>query len=511
MQKKKVSLIQKIIIICGKAGDKLPHPAILYCYVTAFFLLVAHFLNGTEFRIPGQEEVSRVTTLLNRPGVEYMLTKMFSNFSGMSILPILIVMAAAVGIGEASGFWETLVVKCFKKIPDRFLVFLFLLVCINGNLMSDASLIIFPVLGAMLFQSRNRNPLLGITLAYGGYLCGLSANLFLASTDANVAAVTNDVLPTLEITKNLTIHVASNYYFMAVSAIVLAIVGTFITKWGVEPAINQDSTIDCKAGFDPDAFGGHSPEQNRGLRLAGLVSLCYILIILAMVIPKNGLLRNAETLTILPKSPFMSSIVPLLAILFGLAGAVYGFAAKTMTRGTDVINAMGNGIKSIANVLVVFFIAAQFINYLTKTNLAAYFAVSGANWLAGKGLTGIPLIIALVILVSIINIFAGSVSTKWAMIAGIIIPMMALLGYHPAYAQCIYRVGDALTNSVNPIFYYLPLILGVVQKYKKDAGVGTVVAYQIPYFLGYSVVWTAMLILWYVMGWNLGPMAPVML
>ena len=64
MQKKKVSLIQKIIIICGKAGDKLPHPAILYCYVTAFFLLVAHFLNGTEFRIPGQEEVSRVTTCL---------------------------------------------------------------------------------------------------------------------------------------------------------------------------------------------------------------------------------------------------------------------------------------------------------------------------------------------------------------------------------------------------------------------------------------------------------------
>lgn len=258
----------------------------------------------------------------------------------------------------------------------------------------------------------------------------------------------------------------------------------------------------------------HSEDIRRnktGLRLAGLVSLCYILIILAMVIPKNGLLRNAETLTILPKSPFMSSIVPLLAILFGLAGAVYGFAAKTMTRGTDVINAMGNGIKSIANVLVVFFIAAQFINYLTKTNLAAYFAVSGANWLAGKGLTGIPLIIALVILVSIINIFAGSVSTKWAMIAGIIIPMMALLGYHPAYAQCIYRVGDALTNSVNPIFYYLPLILGVVQKYKKDAGVGTVVAYQIPYFLGYSVVWTAMLILWYVMGWNLGPMAPVML
>ncbi|WP_125144221.1 AbgT family transporter [Clostridium transplantifaecale] len=510
-KKKKGSFLQKMILACGRAGDRLPHPAILYCYVTVFFLIVAHVLNGTTFQIPGQESVSTVTTLLSRSGLEYILTKLFSNFSGMSILPILIVMAAAVGIGEASGFWEALVIKCFKKIPDRLLVFLFLLVCINGNLMSDASLIIFPVLGAMLFQSRNRNPLLGITLAYGGYLCGLSANLFLASTDANVTAVTNDVLPTLEITKDLTIHMASNYYFMAASAIVLAVVGTFITKWVVEPAINSDTSIDCRACFDPASFEGDSPEQSRGLRLAGIVSLCYVVLVLAMVIPPHGLLRNAETFTILPKSPFMSSIVPLLAILFGLAGAAYGYGAKTVKRGTDIINAMGNGIKSIANVLVVFFIAAQFINYLTKTNLAAYFAVSGANWLAEKGLTGIPLIIALIILVSIINIFAGSVSTKWAMIAGIIVPMMALLGYHPAYAQCIYRVGDALTNSVNPIFYYLPLILGVVQKYKKDAGIGTVVAYQIPYFIGYSVIWTLMLILWYVMGWNVGPMAPVML
>ena len=125
-EKKKGSFLQKMILACSRAGDRLPHPAILYCYVTVFFLIVAHVLNGTTFQIPGQENVSTVTTLLSRSGLEYILTKMFSNFSGMSILPILIVMAAAVGIGEASGFWEALL-SALRKFLTVFWYFCFCL------------------------------------------------------------------------------------------------------------------------------------------------------------------------------------------------------------------------------------------------------------------------------------------------------------------------------------------------------------------------------------------------
>ncbi|NCC69843.1 MAG: AbgT family transporter, partial [Clostridia bacterium] len=93
-----------------------------------------------------------------------------------------------------------------------------------------------------------------ITLSYAGYLSGLSANVLLASTDANVTAVTADVLSTLEITKDLTISMASNYYFMCVSAFVLALIGTFVTLKFVEPALNNEPNVDLKANFDENVF-----------------------------------------------------------------------------------------------------------------------------------------------------------------------------------------------------------------------------------------------------------------
>lgn len=488
-------------------GNKFPHPIVLFLWAILVVLVLAWIFNGTEFTIPGNETPSKITSLFNAAGLQYILTTLFSNFSGMSIVPILIAMAAAVGIGEKAGFWEALIVRCFKNIPDKLLIFLFLFICINGNLMSDASLIIFPTLGAILFQSRKKSPLLGITLAYCGYLGGLSANVLLASTDANVSALTETAMQTLDITKNLTITVASNWFFMAASAVMLAAVGTFITLRFVEPAVNKEPNVDWEAEFDPAALEV-TKEQTKGLRAAGIAALVYIALVLLCVVPKNGILRNADG-GILPKSPFMSSIVPLLALLFALLGIVYGKAAKTLTGSTNVIGAAIKGINSITSALLAIFVAAQFNAYLTKTNLASYIAVSGANWLKNMNLSGIPTVVALVFFVMILNIIAGSVSAKWAMISTIVVPMMALLGYHPAYAQCVYRVGDALTNSINPIMYYIPMILAVVRKYKKDAGIGTVIAYQFPYFVAFTIMWTAMLILWFVTGWPLGPGGPV--
>lgn len=504
-RKEKQSFLKKFCAI----GDKFPHPIVIFLWMIVIVLVLAHLMDGTEFQIPGQESVSTINTMFNRAGLTAILTKMFTNFSGMAIVPILIVMAAAVGIGEATGFWETLIIRCFRGIPDKLVIFLFLFICINGNLMSDASLIIFPALGALLFQSHNKNPLLGVTLAYCGYLAGLSANVLLASTDANCAAITESVLPTFELTKDLTVHVASNYYFMCISAFALAAVGTFVTVRFVEPALNREAGIDWKASFDMEALS-ISDYQRRGLRAAGVVCVVFIALVLALVLPENGLLRN-DAGGILPKSPFMSSIVPLLSILFALLGIVYGIAAKTVSSSTQVISGASAGIRSVAAPLLTLFVAAQFNAYMTATNLAAYIAVSGANWLVSMNLTGIPLILAIMVFVMLLNFVAESVSTKWTMIAGIVIPMMAILGYHPAYAQTIYRVGDALTNSINPIMYYIPLILEVARKYKKDAGIGTIIAYQFPYFIAFTILWSLMLVVWFVFDLPLGPGAPVLI
>ena len=95
--------------------------------------------------------------------------------------------------------------------------------------------------------------------------------------------------------------------------------------------------------------------------------------------------------------------------------------------------------------------------------------------------------------------------------APIMVPMFALLGYHPAFAQVVYRIGDAVTNTVNPISIYIPMVLVHMKRYKKDAGIGTVVSYQIPFFIGFSIIWCIQLIIWYVLNLPLGPLAPVLL
>jgi aminobenzoyl-glutamate transport protein len=56
---------------------------------------------------------------------------------------------------------------------------------------------------------------------------------------------------------------------------------------------------------------------------------------------------------------------------------------------------------------------------------------------------------------------------------------------------------------------YLPFIVLLAQKYKKEAGVGTVVSLMIPYTLIILGVWTLFFIAWYLLGVPLGPGAPV--
>jgi aminobenzoyl-glutamate transport protein len=50
------------------------------------------------------------------------------------------------------------------------------------------------------------------------------------------------------------------------------------------------------------------------------------------------------------------------------------------------------------------------------------------------------------------------------------------------------------------------MIVTFAQRYEKDAGVGTVIALMLPYILVLCVLWTLLLVAWYLLGlpWGLG-------
>ena len=73
------------------------------------------------------------------------------------------------------------------------------------------------------------------------------------------------------------------------------------------------------------------------------------------------------------------------------------------------------------------------------------------------------LLTSIILVSSLLNLFVGSASAKWALIAPVMVPMLMLLGISPEMATAAYRVGDGATTSftthgVLPADLFLPAL-----------------------------------------------------
>jgi aminobenzoyl-glutamate transport protein len=123
----------------------------------------------------------------------------------------------------------------------------------------------------------------------------------------------------------------------------------------------------------------------------------------------------------------------------------------------------------------------------------------------------VPLVLGVVLLTCSIDLMVGSASAKWALLAPVFVPLFMLLGYTPELTQAAYRVGDSITNIITPLSSNFPLVLMFLQRYAPKAGIGTLTAMMLPFSLANLVAWTLFLVLWILLGWPLGPGAPLYL
>jgi aminobenzoyl-glutamate transport protein len=172
---------------------------------------------------------------------------------------------------------------------------------------------------------------------------------------------------------------------------------------------------------------------------------------------------------------------------------------------------MGKAMETLGLYLVLVFFAAQFVAYFNWTNIGLIVAVKGAQALQASGLGAIPLILSFVLLSSFLNMFMGSASAKWAIMAPVFVPMLMLLGYSPELTQTAYRIGDSSTNIISPMMTYFALIVAFVARYDAKAGIGTVIATMLPYTVTFLLVWMTMLVIWMLVGAPVGPGAPLFL
>lgn len=491
-----------------RVGNMVPHPAIIFFWLIAIViaLSVIFAAMGTgityEFANPETSEIETRTTvirsLLSADGIAFMFTSPVANFLGFGAVGVIIVAMIGVGVAEESGLIATLVRKIVEIAPRSIFTFIVVMLGVVSSIAADAGYLVLVPLAAAAFHSLGRHPLAGLAAGFSGVAAVFLVNLFVTPTDALVVEMTNDAIALADPTQSITL--VGNLYFMIASSILMGIICTLITEKIVEPRLGP-YTGDAV----PEAGGNLSPEQSKGLRYALWALIGFALVIGALTAPSGAPLRHPETGEILSGSPFMSGLIVLISILFFTVGFAYGKGAGTIANLTVAIGMVVKTFSGLAGLIFLLLVISQFIAFFNYTNMAVVMAANLADFLETVPIGGVGYIIFFVSTVFVIDLIITGAAAKWAILAPVFVPLFMRLGGDPDLVLAGYRVGDSPANVITPLNVYLGVMVGFAGKYVKDAGIGTIVALMLPYTLILIVLWTLLLIAWYLFGLPLGP------
>ncbi len=498
----------RFLTIIEKVGNALPHPGTLFAGMALLVVLLSWVAAQADIMVihPGTGDEIRPVNLLSIAGLHRILSQMVTNFTSFAPLGTVLVALLGIGVAEGSGLIGSALRLLVISAPRRLLTFVIVFAGVLSNTASEIGYVLLVPLAASIFLAAGRHPIAGLAAAFAGVSGGYSANVLLGTIDPLLAGLSEEAARI--VSDGYTVSPAANYYFMAVSAFVIAAAGTWVTERIVVPRLGE-YTGDEK----PEELRDMTAEERRGLRwaLAAVLVLGFLLVWSALPsgsVPGAGWLRDPATGGLL-RSPFMSGIVAMIFVVGAASGIAYGLGAGTYKSDAQVMKGMGKAMETLGLYMVIVFFASQFVAYFNWTNLGLIIAVEGSEILRASGLGPIPLLVAFVLLSGFINLFMGSASAKWAIMAPVFIPMLMLLGYSPELTQVAYRIGDSTTNIISPMMSYFALIVAFLARWDPKAGIGTVIATMLPYTVVFLVVWIALLVVWVFFGIPVGPGSPL--
>jgi aminobenzoyl-glutamate transport protein len=489
----------KILSGLEKAGNALPHPATIFALFALSAILISAVADmlGWSAVHPATKEIINPVNLLSKDGLHRILREMVRNYVNFAPLGIVLVAMLGIGIAEASGLIGAVIRLLVISAPKHLLTAILVFSGVMSNVGSDVGYVLLIPLAGVIFIAVGRHPIAGMAAAFAGVSGGFSANLLLGTIDPLLAGLSEEAAHIVD--SSYLVNPTANYYFMFVSTFFITFAGTWVTEKIVVPRLGTYK----KNEGENQTIEKLGPREKRGLWLSLITALLILTVVFIGIIPADGFLRadDGEILT----SPLIKGIVALLFIVAGSMGLAYGFGSGTFKNDADVVRGMGEAMKSMGLYLVLVFFAAQFVSYFKWSHLGEIIAIKGANFLTATGLGTIPLMILFILLAAFINMLMGSASAKWALLAPIFIPMFMFLGYSPELTQVVYRIGDSITNIISPMMSFFALIIAFMQKYDRNAGIGTVIATMIPYSIVFFIMWTILLVAWILIGLPLGP------
>ncbi|MGI1680148.1 MAG: AbgT family transporter [Cellvibrionaceae bacterium] len=500
-----------------RSGNRLPDPVFIFFWlILGVFVLsaIAAFAgwsapHPTKFDVDGNREVVSALSLLSADNIRRLLVEMPATFAHFHPLGYVLVVMLGAGVAERSGLFETAMRAAVKRAPTFILTPMVALVAMMANLAADAAYVVLIPLAGVLYMAAGRHPIAGIAAAFAGVSGGFSANLLPGQLDALLFGITEQAAEA--IAPSWDANIAGNWYFMAAMTFLFVPVIWFVTDKIIEPKLipldkrKMESATASAPEAETTDTGSLSALEKKGLSRAGLAALGVIVLWLLFTIGPGTSLIDETAKPEAQLTPLYKSLVAGFLVLFLATGWAYGAVCGSIKSHRDVVRMMSESMGDLAYYLVLAFAAAHFVAVFAWSNLGLIFAIKGAGVIEHSGLPMSMLLGSIVLFTGLVNLFIGSASAKWALLAPVLVPMMMLLGVSPEMTTAAYRVGDSATNIVTPLMPYFPLILTFCQRWQKDFGLGSLAATMIPYSVVMLITGLIMTIIWVVFGAPLGP------
>ena len=503
MEKQKQGFINRALGTVERVGNKLPDPAVLFFYLILVVWACSAIFSAMEVSVMDMTgEKVAVKNLLTGTSFAVFFSDMVKIFTGFHPLGVVLVAMLGVGVADYSGYINTGLRGMLSFTPKALLTPMVILVGIVSHTAADAGYVLVIPLAGIIFHAAGRHPLAGIAAGFAGVSGGFSANFIPSSIDPLLQSFTQSAAQIAD--PDIILNPLNNWYFTSASTVVIVLLGWLITDKVVEPRL-QGTAVELDADdTSASSMGKIEPHEKKAFLIATAVVLLLLVGLFAWAYPGDSALRNEAGELTGKGSPLMAAIVAVIFIVFVVPGVIYGFLAGTYKTSTDVVKSMSKAMSSMSYYMVLAFFCAIFIYAFNESKMGAVLAIKGAYLIKAMNLSVGVSIVMVILLTAFVNLFIGSASAKWGLLAPILVPMFMALGISPDFTQAAYRVGDSVSNIITPLMVYFPLIVIYCQKYVKTTGIGSLTALMLPYSIIFTIAWTIFLLLYWYAGIPLG-------
>ena len=228
--------MQRFIDMVERGTKFIPSPIKMFLYLILFVIVLSTALHygGVMLKDPMTGDAAQAMNMLSKESLQWFLSNMITNYTGYMAFGPVIVMMLTVGICEESGVMEMLMRKATSSVPEKMVPLLICFIGVMSNIADNTSIFVITPLAGFAYLGIGRNPIVGMMTAYLANTSGMAANLLLSNADVLCTGVTNSVLQQMNMDE---IPITSNWYFMAVSCIVMTFCCYLITTRILEPAL----------------------------------------------------------------------------------------------------------------------------------------------------------------------------------------------------------------------------------------------------------------------------------